>query len=330
MKDMGLSMVKGRPSCTRMDNYCDQSDNFRDLRTGLKTITEKLTDTSNAILATNIGKSLMELQTAFPTLAFPSPWKRKVIDAVLELTYVLQNGGYVTPGKARIGAIRAGAALDPRQPRSRTVLGREKSTIDFEKITRKLCYADLTDDQYEHILENAPEMIRLNSLYGRLETGAMDRLGIFKLEDDQYRDRDERTLCQQGPLDLTHDETVEREAATELRKRDFKVNKIKADKRAKAQKLLDKQQATEAARVNKKREKERIEAMNPADRKKYKAAITKANKKKKELAQKKAAKTLERAARVIAGESDVSDDEEESEEEEEEIEIEGEGEGEEK
>lgn len=315
MKSVGLSMVKGRPSCTRMDNYADQSDNFRDLRTGLRVLSEKLIDTSNAILASNIIKSLGELHTDFSTVPLPAPWKKKVIDAILGLTYVLQNGGYVTPGKARIGAIRAGAALDPRQPRTRTVLGRESSTIDFEKIIRKLCYADITAEQYEHILENAPEMIRLNIQHGRLEARTMDRLGIVKLADDQYKNRDELTLCQQGPVDLTHDETVEREAATELRKRNFKKNKIIADKLAKAQKLLDKQQVTEAARANKQREKARVDAMTTTERKEHKAAITKANKKKKELTEKKAAKALERAARIIAGETDVSDGEEELEEE---------------
>ena len=109
---------------------------------------------------------------------------------------------------------------------------------------------------------------------GRLEDALLNQMGIFSLPPGEHKDRDEKTLCQQGPTLITHVKTVERFKAWGVcaqlamtEKENEAVAKGKAAKKKKALNQLDKQAALASKKLATEAEKERVKGLPKEEQK---------------------------------------------------------------
>jgi hypothetical protein len=87
-----IDFAKGPPSATGIHQSWDRNTCFRDTKTGMRTVTEAGTDTSNPTLALHFRRAIAELKLKFPQVNIPSAVETKMIKAIETLTYVQKNG----------------------------------------------------------------------------------------------------------------------------------------------------------------------------------------------------------------------------------------------
>ena len=87
-----IDFAKGPPSATGIHQSWDRNTCFRDTKTGMRTVTEAGTDTSNPTLALHFRRAIAELKLKFPHVNIPSAVETKMIKAIETLTYVQKNG----------------------------------------------------------------------------------------------------------------------------------------------------------------------------------------------------------------------------------------------
>lgn len=207
-----ISVLKNRPSCTQYDNTCDASANFRDKNTGLRHVVRNNINTSNRFLEGKLDEAFTAMRAAFPMTTMTSAHQKQAMGGILRFVYVCRSK-YVTSEKSIIGARRSFQVRTPGKDLLRPIFGREESTVDALRIIKSLCYTTFADDELKNIHTHFPEMISIQKEFGRVTNLDLDRLGIAKLPDGEHKDRDALCLAQQGPVDLTHHETRQREIA---------------------------------------------------------------------------------------------------------------------
>ena len=299
LDEVHASLIKNRPQCTKYDNPCDASTNFRDLKTGMREVDKKEKDYTNTRLSGNLDAAFKELTDRFGAVVTMSAeqWG-KAKGAIQKLVFVCRTK-YVTSEKARQGFFAARHARPPGSVLERPIAGRENSTVDFYRIIKDLCYTVTPVAEIDKIMEKANEMIAIFLANGRLTRADMDALGIWKMEDDN--NRDDNCLAQQGPVLLTCAETRAREVAYRARKHDNEAEKENEQQDKVAQRLINNEQKKQekAARDKAAREVEvaRKAALSPDAKKAEK------DEKRRVVDEKKAQKALalEAAAVRLAG-----------------------------
>jgi hypothetical protein len=212
-----IRIVKNRASGTAKDNANDASDNFRDKNTGLKMIQRNNIDTSNPFLEQNLEEVWTALKRAFPQVKMTSAHWRKVVTAICRFVYVCRSK-YVTSQKGIVGFQRACQVRVPGTDLVKSVLGHENSTVDSYRMLKHLCYTKISDGDMDNIFQHFPEMIAIQEREGRVDNVVMDRLQICNIPPGEFKDRDALCLAQQGPVELTHAETRNRQVAFAARK----------------------------------------------------------------------------------------------------------------
>ena len=157
----------------------------------------------------------------------------------------------------------------------RTVFGFERSKRNFHHILNKLCTTELPASEIDKVYLHAPEMI-VNALeMGRLKNVLLNLMGMFSLPPGEYKDRDEKTVCQQGPTQITHVKPMERFKAWGVcaqlavtEKENEAVSKGKAAKKKNALNQLDKQAALASKKLATEAEKERVKG-HPKEEQRY-------------------------------------------------------------
>jgi hypothetical protein len=287
-----ITMAKGRPSGTKLDNSLDQCTNFRDKNIGLAHCVKHGINTHNDRLYAELTEAFKGMRAAYPENTMSAAHEKKAIEGSMRYVYVCK-GKWVTGAKLVHGFERCMQSRPPGSTLLRPILGHENSTVDAYGIIRKLCYTSITDPEMDHVLENFNPMLAIQGVNGRVTNAVMDTLNICKLPDGEHKDRDYLTFCQQGPMVITHAETRAREIAWGNRKEVAKV----ASERAKAEALIAKNAEKVAKEAADKVEKERLKAMTPAARKLDPATMEKARvakeKREKSAAAKKEKETLD-------------------------------------
>ena len=248
-----------------MDNACDASDNFRDKNAGLKDLAKKNVNTTNVTLLFHIRKAFKSAKETYPSINMSASQISKLEDAIMRFVY-MSKMKWVTAIKARTGAERAGDCMPAGTVLKHPIAGLENSTADFHGIFSNLCYTKLTSEETERIMRFAPEMLAAVGQEGRLTNALMDELGIAKLTDGVHRDRDDLCLTQQGPVCITHFQTLARETMRASRKENLAQQKAVETARA----LLDAARSAELKLATvahaKQAEATRVAALTPAQR----------------------------------------------------------------
>lgn len=228
LSEANIKVVKNRPSGTAYDNANDAADNFRDKNTGLAVCAKNNINTSNKFLEINMDRALEGLKVAFPDVTISASHWTKIKMGVSRFVHVCKSK-YVTSGKAVIGFQRACQVRIPGSDLKRPILGRENSTVDAYRILKKLCFTKIEGTDMNNIMNHFPEMLAEQKSMGRVDNKIMDRLEICCLPEGDFKNRDEKCLAQQGPIELTHPETRARQAAYAARKETAARQKELAD-----------------------------------------------------------------------------------------------------
>jgi hypothetical protein len=266
-----IEVIKNRASGTQFDNALDASDNFRDKNTGLKYCVSNAIDTTNTFLERGLNDAFAQMRAAFPSATMTTEHQRKAIGGCSRFVYVCRQK-YVTPQKQIVGFRRTFQTRVPNKALLRPILNRENSTVDAFRLLKHLCYTKISDAEMDNIHQHFPEMIAVQKAVGRVDNLVMDSLGICKLPDGEFKDRDANCLAQQGPVDLTHHESRIREAAYADRKEKAEKDKVIAAARA----LVAKAEAKRQLAAAKEAEKSRVQALSAAQKRADPACVTKA------------------------------------------------------
>jgi hypothetical protein len=215
-KDNHADLAKGGPSATSVQQPCDVSSEFEDLKAGTKKVISSNVDVTNEILQDamktywlNLNEYIKSICTSYATNPKPvsHAMKEKIIKGLEVIVYVSQNG-YMTPSKARKGFTRVGfhttsKVTDP-------ILGFEDSTVDFDLIMKQ-CYQEIPKDIVNFVKSHSPELIRQFQINGKLVTEDYKEVGIWQLlanANFTMIPRDDKVIWQQHAQVMTHDRTV--------------------------------------------------------------------------------------------------------------------------
>jgi hypothetical protein len=203
-EQMLADYLKNGPGMTSRHQAADVSDNFRDWKTGLETITRNNVNTKNDTLRRNLTEMFKDLAIQFPHSDVSSEYKKKIIFAVEKVVYCLR-AKYVTPEKIVKGFVRCGQHVPDAEPGDRTV--------DYHKIMSLHLKRDglategeVTNEHLDHMAFMRPRVMQEFRDRGRVVRAFLDKLQIFR--DCEAVIRDELTLCRQDCQVITHADTV--------------------------------------------------------------------------------------------------------------------------
>lgn len=271
LSDENIVVIKNRPSGTAYDNANDASDNFRDKNTGLKHAVTHNIDTSNAHLEKGLRDAFKQMRAAYPSVTMTSAHEKQAIIGVSRFTWVCKQK-YVSAEKGIIGFRRSCQVRSPGKDLLRSILGHEHSTVDTFRLMKHLCLTKFSEEEFDNIQSHFPEMMHLHRVNGRVTNADMDLLGICKLPEGEHKDRDALCLAQQGPVDLTHHETRQRESVYASRKETAATEKARAD----AVILVRKHTQKQATIASKDAEKARVKLLTKEQKLSDPACIAKA------------------------------------------------------
>jgi hypothetical protein len=217
LSNANIRVIKNRPSGTAYDNANDAADNFRDKNAGLAFYAKNNINTTNKYLEANMDLAFTSLKTAFPMVTMTAKHWGKIKMGTSRFVYVCKSK-YVTSSKAVVGFQRACQVRIADTELKRPILGREDSTVDAYRLLKRLCLTPIGIDDMNTIMEHFPEMLAEQKTAGRVDNRVMDRLAICCLPPGEFKNRDALCLAQQGPVELTHEETRRREAEYAVRK----------------------------------------------------------------------------------------------------------------
>jgi hypothetical protein len=215
-KENQSDLGKGGPSATAVQQPCDVSTEFEDLKAGVKVAIKNDTDVTNEVLKEALKKYWFDLDIYLKSICtsysenpkpLPSSMKDKIFRGLEIIVYVMQNG-YMTPSKARQGFTRVGFHTTERL--EDPILGYENSTVDFDIIMRQ-CYKAISTETVAYIKLHAPELIRCFHVKGKLKRADYEAVGIWqRLENENFivLNRDDKVIWQQHAQLMTHNETV--------------------------------------------------------------------------------------------------------------------------
>ena len=215
-KQSQSDLGKGGPSATSVQQPCDVSSEFEDMKAGVKKAIKNDTDVTNEILQEALNKYWIDLDFFLKSVCTiysenPKPvalaMREKIVRGLEIIVYVMQNG-YMTPSKARQGFTRVEFHTTERL--EYPILGYENSTVDFDIIMRQ-CYKEMAKETVEYVKLQAPELIRRFQVNGKLIRADYETVGIWqRLENEGFTmlNRDDKVIWQQHAQLMTHDNTV--------------------------------------------------------------------------------------------------------------------------
>lgn len=209
-------MAKSGPSATSVEQPCDVSTEFLDLKKGVAKVIKFGTNVTNEVLQEGLKKYWVDLDVYLKTISVqyaqaPKPvataMKEKLGRGFEIIVFVLQNG-YMSPSKARQGFTKVG--FHTTEKIDDPIFGYENSTVDFDKIMSH-CYKDIPKETVALIKINAPELIRRFQVNGKLVSDDYKDVGVWqRLTDENFTmvPRDDKVIWQQHAQLMTHDRTV--------------------------------------------------------------------------------------------------------------------------
>ena len=191
-RDGSIEFAKGVMSGTSGHQAADVSDEFRDLHKGIEAVIKRQQDCTNQVLSLGMNTYWQGFahfvnsdSSIDDAVILSSPQKIKTLNGLEILTWVMQNGGYCTPDKARQGFVRCGQHIidKPLYP----ILGFEDATVDFDRILGK-CYRDFSNETIAVIKGHVPELVRICRCNGKLTQKDLVDIGLYqRLVDEGFQ-----------------------------------------------------------------------------------------------------------------------------------------------
>jgi hypothetical protein len=289
LREHRIDYMKGGPSVTSKHQPCDVSSNFRDFKTGMRTVQNRGLNVENNTLNNNLNNAMDALLTEHSEVVLPQGFREKVINACSKIVCVMRHK-YVSGAKSAEGFVRCGQHIPHVEPGA--------LTVSYQKVMGS-SMNDCTDAELARMKDKLPLCVAEMARVGRLSNQFLDDLQIATT--DGAVDRDELVLCRQDAQLVTSVDTCARhreyQEQREARAADPNAAPVpQVMGRREAQKVLDQQQRKEAKKIekdtHKSAETERRAAMTPAQRQ------MEDNVKKAEKAAKKAAKAQAQAQSI--------------------------------
>lgn len=124
--DAEIDYMKGAPSGTSQHQPADVSSNFRDVKTGMRTVIKEKVNTYNKTLHDNLQTYFREFGQEYPTITVSQSFKTKAIVGLEKLSYVLK-GKYFTADKMIKGFLDCGQHVN-------TVL-EDEPTVSYDTLS---------------------------------------------------------------------------------------------------------------------------------------------------------------------------------------------------
>jgi hypothetical protein len=226
-KEASIDYIKNGPSITSKHQPADVSDNFRDLKAGLRTITKKRVDVHNATLRRNLGHYFDGFKQKHPTAALTAAHQQKIVFGIEKIVHVLRSKS-VTVEKMVEGFIRCGQHVRNAAP--------GQSTIDYDRMMARNLAPEITDEERNTMRAARPQVDAKFRAEGRVTDAFLDELGIVRSPGAVERD-ELNSVSRQHCMLVTHDDTVAR-YRTYVEKRDAPPTAAPDTALKKAQKLV--------------------------------------------------------------------------------------------
>jgi hypothetical protein len=280
-----ITDAKGPPMRTKDHQDLDNTTEFRDVKTGMRTVSRRQMDYSNPFLESNFKEYFKVLRAEYPSQNVVSyEMQKKLTVALMQLVFVMQSK-YHTPVKIREGFVKTGNHVPTAD------VHKGESSVDFAVIMSKT-KASITREEEEHLYACKPLVVAEFMREGRASDAFLDSIGVAK--DFHGKSRDDLVLSRQDAQILTHASTARR----------FNEAKAKREMEADPVHKAFEKRLTDAARMVKKAAKAATNAEAKTAQKHAKeqekaaekarfSALSKADQKA-ELAEKKEAKRLEK------------------------------------
>lgn len=189
---------KGAPSLSKPHQDLDNTTEFRDGKTGMRSVAKNRTKTKSVTLERKLKEFFINLNSTFPGAKPSHDLQSKLVEGLQQLVYVMQDK-YHMPSKMRLGWLRTGNHIEGSDPST------GETTVDYEKIMSK-SRAEVTDLELDHMRAMKPQVVNEFLRVGRVSDAFLDDLGVVK--DFHNTSRDELTLSRQDAQLLTHEATV--------------------------------------------------------------------------------------------------------------------------
>jgi hypothetical protein len=234
---------------------------FRDIKSGLKTITTKRISSEIPHLRAMLSTALVQFKNRFPRVNLSAQMKEKMICGAMKIVTVMREK-YYTSQKMIKGFTACGFHVPG------TRLG--ESNVDYDVIMSK-CTAPEIEDDLEIMLANRTAVVERFISHGCADTPFLDSLGIPRPPNEPIRDGN--ILSKQDCVLITHVSTVEAHTAMleAQRQANDPVLIEQRKQKAKAEKELEKKYKSDQLKRQKKVErtanKARRDAMTKEERK---------------------------------------------------------------
>lgn len=219
--------MKGPPSATSKHQPCDVSDNFRDIKTGFRSVESRGIDVTNHTLRANLLSVIKNFNELHNCSKVTAEFGRKIIYASEKISYVMKND-YFTASKITEGFVRTGQHVIAASPNNLL-------TVDYHKIMSR-CLSKISEEDYDNLESIRDRVVQKFRSEGRVTNGYLDELHATNT--GFILDRDDLTMCRQDACLITHVDTIARYA--ELQRLSFlrtdpasiRLTKEKADAQA--------------------------------------------------------------------------------------------------
>lgn len=285
-KSQCIDYVKGGASTTSIHNALDRTVVFRDMRKGIKKVSETGIPNIHTTLEQNIDDTLNRFEREIIVGGIGTEYKKAIKFGLTIIIHCMQDE-YCTPCKLIHGFVCCGQHVFPERDIVYSENG-TPSTISFDKIMRQ-CESELTQDELANMKRHAPELIQILLDKGEITEKEYDDRNIPQLPEEDFEIRNDLVLCRQRCVIITHDETVARYKEYAQRKADLGDPNIR-----KAIAVAKKAEKRKRAEADKETAKERIQAMAPKEKVAYDLE------KKKIVADKKALKEINKGKQLEA------------------------------
>lgn len=261
-RNADINGVKGVPSGTSKHQAWDVSSAFLSMHAGVAKVARNNVSVRNEALQGNLRLYFRDFEAKFPSVKLSESFRKQVIYACEVMTFVLQ-GKAITGEKVQKAFIKTGQHVEDHP--SFSMPGFERTTIDVRRILGQ-CSSTFSDEELASFESNLPKLEQYCRLNGGLNDRILDDLDIVKMPD--HKSRDNLVLWRQPPVIFTH---AQQERQFDIWKRGKSPQDIELEKKiSQAETVLAKHAAQEQRQKAKKekaaQEKERFNALSPAEK----------------------------------------------------------------
>jgi len=206
-RNANIDYLKLAPSATNVHQPNNVATTFRDIKTGLKTMTKKAISCEFSPLRQSLTTAFDHFKATFPSVQLSSPMKEKMIVGAMKVVKVM-NQKYFTAEKVQQGFINCGFHVLNSAPGA--------PTVDYELIMSKCSYT-VVPEEIEHMRAVRYQVVDEFLRTGYASTQFLDDLEVAR--DPSAPTRDENILSKQDCVLITHEDTIEKQAALREQKR---------------------------------------------------------------------------------------------------------------